>query len=270
MSDAGYLNQIQQLVELQKIDDAIFEVKQRMEGAPLSIEELDRKFSQISGRRDLILDKLSHLEDQKKRLSLEIDDDTIKIQKSKNKMMQVGNDRQYQAMLRERDSMEKLNRTREEDMLTLLGELKIQNDAYEDINKEYEEIKAELDQKKSSLEATLQECREEIATLNKKRQAASEYIPRPIFMRYEFIRKRLEHPVIVDVDDAICSGCNIAIPPQTFIELQTGKQILSCPNCQRLIYWKQHFELPEEIEKRLRASAPVEEADEDESEEEQE
>lgn len=63
-------------------------------------------------------------------------------------------------------------------------------------------------------------------------------------MRYEFIRERLEHPVIVGVRDGICTGCNIAIPPQSFIELQGGKQILSCPNCQRLIFWEEHFDDP--------------------------
>ena len=65
-------------------------------------------------------------------------------------------------------------------------------------------------------------------------------------MRYEFIRVRLEHPVIVAVTDGICSGCNIAVHPQSFIELQRGQQILSCPNCQRLIFWCEHFSLPEE------------------------
>ena len=64
-------------------------------------------------------------------------------------------------------------------------------------------------------------------------------------MRYEFIRRRLEHPVIVAVKEGICSGCHIAVPPQSFIELQRGQQILSCPNCQRLIFWCEHFSVEE-------------------------
>ncbi|MDL2207490.1 C4-type zinc ribbon domain-containing protein, partial [Desulfovibrio sp. OttesenSCG-928-M16] len=54
-------------------------------------------------------------------------------------------------------------------------------------------------------------------------------------------RERLRHPVIVPVADGVCSGCNIAIPPQNFIELQRASQILSCPNCQRLMFWSEHF-----------------------------
>lgn len=48
-------------------------------------------------------------------------------------------------------------------------------------------------------------------------------------------------PVIVPVTAGVCSGCRIMIPPQTFIELQGGHKIINCPNCQRLIYWVEHF-----------------------------
>jgi hypothetical protein len=33
----------------------------------------------------------------------------------------------------------------------------------------------------------------------------------------------------------------VVIPPQAFIDLQKGEQILSCPNCLRIIFWERHF-----------------------------
>jgi predicted nucleic acid-binding Zn-ribbon protein len=85
-----------------------------------------------------------------------------------------------------------------------------------------------------------------LSILQKDRSTTGSEIPSPVFSRYEFIRNRLAHPVIVPVNQGVCSGCHIAIPPQIFIELQRGQQILSCPNCQRLIYWDEHFSVPEE------------------------
>ena len=38
---------------------------------------------------------------------MEIDDDSARIRKSKNKLMQVENTREYHAMMREMDSMER-------------------------------------------------------------------------------------------------------------------------------------------------------------------
>ena len=220
MSTAVYLDQIRQLVELQKVDDAIFAVRQELESAPRQLDELQAKFDASNAQRERIVEKLTHLQEQQKRLAMEIDDDSARIKKSKNKLMQVENTREYHAMMREMDSMEKINRSREEEKMTLMEEVQRQNEAL-----------AELDLTHGALQAELEE----------KRQHAAGVIPQPVFVRYEFIRKRLEHPVIVGVREGICSGCHIAIPPQSFIELQRGQQILSCPNCQRLIFWNEHF-----------------------------
>lgn len=241
MSSAVYLGKVKQLVELQKVDDEIFSVRQELDRAPRELEELEQRFAAMDGHRNRILDKLSHLEAQQKRLSLEIDDDSAKIKKSRNKLMQVGNTREYQAMMREMDGMEKINRSREEEKMTLLEELRMQNEALAMVDSDHSALKAELDVKRDNLEEKLQKAKDTLHRLSHRREEVSKGISQPVFQRYEFIRVRLEHPVIVSVKDGICSGCNIAVPPQSFIELQRGQQILSCPNCQRLIFWCEHF-----------------------------
>lgn len=250
MSDAEYLEQIRHLVELQKVDDEIHEVNMLKESAPQALQELEHKYHEIEARRAHIQEKLYHLNDQKKRIALELDDDSQKMKKSKSKLMQAENTREYQAVMREMDSMEKIFRTREEEKTTLVDELNQQNQALENVEKEFQEVEAKLQASRESLVETMKKADEDLQILQDKRRVASMHIEEPKFRRYEFIRKRLEHPVIVKVEDGICSGCHIAIPPQIFIELQTGQQILSCPNCQRLIFWDRHFETPEEAAQR--------------------
>jgi predicted nucleic acid-binding Zn-ribbon protein len=242
MSSDVYFEQIRQLVELQKVDDAIHEVRQELDRAPGDLKALEERFAEVENQRNYVLDKLSHLQDQQKRLSLEIDDDAARIKKSKNKLTQVGNTREYHAVLREMDSMEKVNRSREEEKTTLLDEIQSQNEALAALDVTYNALKGELEEKRSSLDDRLKKAQAALVELDAKRTHVGTAIPHPVFLRYEFIRERLEHPVIVAVREGVCSGCHIAVPPQTFIELQRGQQILSCPNCQRLIFWCEHFQ----------------------------
>lgn len=244
MSETSYLNKIERLVELQKVDDAIFEVKKALDNAPRELVDLRKRFEEVEARRDRALDKLSHMEDQRKRLAHEMAEDDSRMKKSRDKMTQIGNEREHQAVLREMDSLERVGRIREEERDTLQEELRLASMAVDEINGEYDEIKAELDAKTESLEETQALARDRVAVLESQRRQASEHIDKPIFMRYEFIRKRLDNPVIVAVADGVCSGCHITVPPQTYIDLQRGQQILSCPNCQRLIFWSEHFEEP--------------------------
>ena len=241
-----YIQQIAQLVALQKVDDAIHAMKTELEQAPREVGALEQHFAALEEQRAKLLDKLEHLHEQQKRLTIEIDDDATRIKKSKSKLMQVGNTREYHAMLREMDNIEKSSRSREEEKLTLHEALQMENVNLEEISSAYESLKTELENKRGNLQMRMTTAQERLNILQKERSTAGAEIPPPVFSRYEFIRNRLEHPVIVSVNQGVCSGCHIAIPPQIFIELQRGQQILSCPNCQRLIYWDEHFTVPEE------------------------
>ncbi|MDL2285661.1 C4-type zinc ribbon domain-containing protein [Desulfovibrio sp. OttesenSCG-928-F07] len=236
-----YLKQIEQLVELQKVDDQIHVIRKELTSAPREIDELKANFQRVEEEKARVADKLDHLKEQEKRLNFDIEDDDTRIKKSKSKLMQVGNSKEYQAMMREMDSLEKMNKDREEEKKVMMEELERQNDAMREVEERHSELAAELAEKEAGLAERLEKAKNELKGLDERRRETSKDIPLPVLNRYEFIRERLEYPVIVPVNAGICSGCNISIPPQGYIELQKGKQILSCPNCQRLIFWSEHF-----------------------------
>ena len=241
-----YLKQIEQLVALQLVDDEILGITSELDEAPKEVEALQERFDALETQRNRFLEKIDHLKAQEKRINSEIENDSLKVKKSKSKLMLVGNTKEYHAMMREMDNLEKLNRLREEEKLALAEELDRQQMAVNDMEERYNLIKEELDEKKESLKERVVEANKVLDKLGKKRDEAGKEVPTPILNRYEFIRSRLENPVIVSVKEQVCNGCHIAIPPQSYIELQKGQQILSCPNCQRLIYWSEHFSTEEE------------------------
>ncbi len=237
-----YKKQIEQLVALQQVDHEIFDIKGEIRKLPEEVAEMEKTFSVIEAERIKIVDKMEYLTSQEKRVNTDMEEDARHIDDSKNKMMQVENTREYHAMIREVDNMERANRTREEEKMILMEEIQRQQDMFADVDGRYNEIKQEYDAKNASLEEKLDELNRKLGSLMEHRSASAKEVPPPVLARYEFIRERLKNPVIVPVVSSVCLGCNISIPPQTFIELQKIQQILSCPNCQRLIYWKEHFD----------------------------
>lgn len=241
-----YLKQIEQLICLQKVDDEIHTIKAELESAPQELETLRMRFAETTDQRSYQQDKMSHLRDQEKRLGLEIEDDTARIKKSKSKLMNVGNAKEYHAMVKEMDSLERVNRNREEEKDALREELVRQTSLLAEVEALHLSLENELAACEESLQARVSAAESTLKELESKRAGASKDVPAPVFARYEFIRERLKHPVIVPVTAGVCSGCNISIPPQNFIELQKAAQILSCPNCQRLMFWSEHFSQAEQ------------------------
>ena len=240
-----YLQQIELLISLQKVDDEIHTIQQDLEAAPLELESLRARFADVTTQRSHQQDKMDHLRDQEKRLGVEIEDDSARIKKSKSKLMTAGNSKEYHAMVREMDSLERVNKNREEEKNALMEELQRQTSLLAEVEASHLNLQNELAACEAGLNARVAAAQANLEELTQKRKAAAKDVPGPVFGRYEFIRERLPHPVIVPVTNGICSGCNISIPPQNYIELQKASQILSCPNCQRLMFWSDHFH-PEE------------------------
>ena len=118
-----YIDQIEQLVVLQKVDSEMIGLERVLEEAPRQLRELQEKQSYLLQQQDVIREKISVLMEQKGRLETEIENDAQKIKKSKNKLMLVENTKEYHAMMREMDNLEKMNRGREEEQATLLADL---------------------------------------------------------------------------------------------------------------------------------------------------
>jgi predicted nucleic acid-binding Zn-ribbon protein len=250
-----YIDQIRHLAALQRVDDGIHAVQLEIEAAPAEVQELEKNFASLDSQRSWIQDKIKHLQDQQRRLNYDIKDEEARLANSRNKLMQVQNDHEYQAVMREIDIMKRQNMTREEELMALRDELAKQEANLKEQETAWTEAKSNLETQKNSLSERLAACQEKLTGLEAERTTVGNAIEPPILKRYEFIRDRLRHPVIVPVTEGICSGCNMMLPPQTFIELQRGASILSCPSCQRLIFWS--TDIPEETE--TKDSAPAEE-----------
>ncbi|BDV00131.1 hypothetical protein TDMWS_02160 [Thermodesulfomicrobium sp. WS] len=241
-----YMEQIEQLVVLQRVDSEILSLEKALQAAPHQLKELEKRLQYLQEQEGIIQEKLDIILEQKHKLEAEIDADDQLIKKNKNKLLQVENTKEYHAIMRDMDALEKTNRQRKEELDTILADIHELEDRKAVLGKDMQEVRARMEEQQAQLDAKLQEKRERMGKLLQEKERATKAIPQPILERYNFIRQRLESPVIVPVREGICLGCHIAIPPQNYIDLQKGEQIVSCPNCQRIMYWDKHFSPREE------------------------
>jgi len=80
--------------------------------------------------------------------------------------------------------------------------------------------------------------RDEIGRLEQRRRELAAELPPPLLKRYEQIRARPGNLGLVKVSGPTCSGCQIALPSETLKALKAGRDVLTCENCGRLLYWE--------------------------------
>jgi hypothetical protein len=236
-----YIEQIKKLVVLQDIDNKLIAYREKIESIPQALNSLKEELEEVEKKKAELQERFDALNEQKMKMQTEIEDNNNKIKKVKNKLMLISNSKEYQAMMRELDNFERLNRTKEEELTTILEDISLHKKELDELESKEEELKTKIEALEEENITALDEVKQEIEKLEKEREESCALIPPPILARYNFIRERLSQPVVVAVSNGVCTGCYISVPPQTYVELQKGEQILNCPNCQRLIYWEEHY-----------------------------
>ena len=226
------------LIKLQECDSQLLKLSDKKKKLPESIEKLDKEFSAF--KAEIEKNKIKYDEIKKRHTDSE---NKIKklnegIVKTRERMLEVKNNKEYQAMLKEIDTAESTRSDVETEIIAILEEL----DKLSVLVKKDEEIlkesRIQYEQEKKTIEDDLNAVDTDAAGLEQKRSELQKNVPGDLIARYEKIKKRNRGLGVTSVWKAVCSGCHMNIPPQLYNELQRSDELFSCPNCNRIIYFQ--------------------------------
>ncbi|HEY3123297.1 MAG TPA: C4-type zinc ribbon domain-containing protein [Thermoanaerobaculia bacterium] len=234
--------QLQNLIELQKLDDVIRELEAEVASLPRKIAEIESTLS--AHIRQAESDKNALAENQKSRRRREGDITAIreKISHLKDQSLQVKTNEQYRAMLHEVEFQETQIRQIEDQ---ILGEMlesetleKRLREAEQKLAEERQAAQAEIavaESRKQADEQKLQEARGS-------RAVAQAQVPPPLYETYERIARSRRGLAVAPVLDGTCGACHVHLRPQAYSEVMSNEQVLTCESCGRILYY-----LPEPV-----------------------
>ena len=81
------------------------------------------------------------------------------------------------------------------------------------------------------------------AELQAGREALATAVDAPTRARYERLFQSKNGRVLVGVDHGVCGGCHMKLPAQSVITCQSAQEIVTCPNCARILYYSRDMDL---------------------------
>jgi predicted nucleic acid-binding Zn-ribbon protein len=237
MKGKNLKEQLSFLIELQKIDLKIGLITIKKKDLPEKIAQMDEEFMAMTASMEEARSKLEELNKRRgdKEDKFKKGVDTLK--KTKDRLLEVKTNKEYQAILKEIETIEKKNSDIEDEIITAMedldnikGVLKTKEKDFDDRKSRYEREKQTIAQEISQLDVDLADCQQKNSDLRRQ-------VRRELQKKYELIKGARNGVAVVSVWKEVCDGCHMNIPPQLYIELQRSADLLSCPNCNRIIYW---------------------------------
>ena len=160
-----------------------------------------------------------------------------KIKKSDLKMQAVKNQKEYAASQKEIETVNKIIKRVEDQILELEGQKEPIEEKLNTITVEYSEEKVILDKKLEKLVEEETSVKEKIGIYNALKKELLNKIDTDLLQKYEKLSQRKIIPSAIEISAPNCQGCAIAIPAQLFNEIiQFSNGV--CPHCGRLLFYK--------------------------------
>ena len=209
----------------------------------LQREETEKRKSSLQSKKTFSEKKHKELltiqkEIDKKDLDLKTDEERIK--KFNIQLNTIKNNKEYSALRSEISSKEADKSLLEDEILNLMTLL-------EASQKEYKESIEGLKQEESNLEELLQNAKRDIekadAEIDTLKSSCTKYLnslDSSTLQQFNRLSNTKGKSAIVEVVDNACSGCSMNITLQTLNLLMSGKNLVICPNCQRILFLDDH------------------------------
>jgi hypothetical protein len=225
------------VIELQQVDSRVAELNAQIDALPTEIQSLEAQLNEALHALEDRKARLARNQKERRDLEGEVQAVQARITKHKDQLYEVKTNEQYRAMLREIEGEEAKIRKVEDQILEKMIEA-------EQLEKQIQDAKARLEGEKTrvadevrKLQALRRADVEERDQLLARRAELDAALGPSVRELYERIRKVRHGIALAEVREGFCTACNFALRPQLYNEVRTNESLLTCENCDRILYY---------------------------------
>jgi len=229
------LPDIENLLKLQEVDKEILRLQDEIAELPKRVAAIEQKLAATKAGLEKAQNAVKADEAARRKYDTNIKDLREKISKYRDQSLAVKTNDQYKALLHEIQFAEKEIAANEDKILELMVNADIRDKEVKSAQAELKAETAEIEEEKEQARQRTVEDQKLLAEAKAKRDEFRSGIREDLLRQYERVSK-FRGSGIAEVRDHKCMGCQVILRPQTYNDVRSGKDIVFCDSCQRILY----------------------------------
>ena len=230
-------SELEQLLILQDREQKMRQVQSELRTVPQQRAQLESQLKTTVAALEAVKQKARQIEVDKKKLELDVGTRETSIARLRTQQYETRKNDEFRAIGNEIERYEKAIRAIEDQELELMEQAdkvkaevaeadKLAANARDSVARQTTDLEA----KASALEARLQE-------LTTERAEIASRIDEDLLDRFTRLFKSKGDAAVVGLVHEFCTGCHMKITTQTVHRVKNGREIVSCEQCGRILYW---------------------------------
>jgi predicted nucleic acid-binding Zn-ribbon protein len=204
---------------------------------------LQTKTAEAQSALERAKNRLKQLESERKNLELEVETKKQLISRYANQQLQTRKNEEYRALTHEIDMCKDEIFKIEDKELSLMEQAEATQKESIRATQALNEARKLMDDQLAQLATREQNLKKELAELETNRQELAAAVEDVSRGRYERLFKNKGENVVVGVQHGVCGGCHMRVPAQILVTCQAQQELVTCPNCGRILYYSADMDL---------------------------
>lgn len=243
-SEQSAQEKLKTLYELQNADNAIEKLVQLRGELPEEVAALEEEVETLNAKKtriEQLIEGFNQSIESSKEQIRELDED---IEKYRRQLENISNSREYDSINKELENQELLRAIAEKNIKESRASIEERKYDLERIGDRISVREGDLEAKREELETIVESTAKEEEALASKRSACAAKIDDRTLNAYETIRNSVHNRLAVvslypkNEDGTYgnaCGGCYHTITPQRLIDIASGRKLVICEHCGRII-----------------------------------
>ena len=228
---------LSKLVELQKTDSRIRELKVIIESADERRADLEQEFEKHASSIREIQNNQSGAEAKRSEFEAGIGEAKAGLERANRNLTTAQDQKQYEAAMREIDSLNKQVSKHETGILEQMEIIDEAKGILEERSEEVANLDSDWESKQKKFAAALRKDKRELKKLENERAGVfDEIAPRLAAVYNRLITRSRDGIAVAEVVEGACSACFMSLRKQMIVLLRTTDEIYTCESCTRILY----------------------------------
>lgn len=236
-------DQIEKLLILQDRDRRIFGLKSELSRIEPERRMLQGKTSGTQAALDAAKLKVKQIETDRKKLELDVEGKKGQIEKYALQQFQTKKNEEYRALGNEIEHAKQDIVKLEDQQIELMEQMETAQKAVAAAQKDADEAKKLADGQLKELATREENLKKELAEMEGSRASLTSGLDESILGRYMRLQKQKGDNIVVGIQHGVCGGCHMKFPTQVVLACQKGQELVTCPNCGRILYYTRDMEV---------------------------
>ena len=230
-------DQFQLLLVLQRVDDRLRALALEEQQLPQRLQAYEAACTAV--RQQLVQQQaaIEQSERQQRAFERELVNHQEAIRKTQSKAHEVKTNKEYSAILAEIDAGRQRLETLEDQLLALMEATDQQRQAYRAYEQQEHVAQHALVEQRHQIQQAHETLSRTIEAEQERRQQTVAGLEAKLYEQYQKVAAQHGGRGVAQLQDGVCSGCHLKVPPQIASEIRLQTQIFTCPHCRLVLLW---------------------------------